>query len=133
MITNVFRRSNWLIIYSCRVVSHFLLSSVSLLKKISALFWNIFNQNKPQASKYTAKKIQIKWMLLCFSVLSCMTNYQRTRMLMFGGLLIKTPPKKKTAVILEFIWLECLPIVLETRVQFQFESYKRFKKWYLVP
>ena len=31
------------------------------------------------------------------------------------------------------IWVECSPMVLETGVQFQAESYQRLKKWYLMP
>ena len=30
-------------------------------------------------------------------------------------------------------WVECSPMVRETRVQSQVESYQRFKKWYLIP
>ena len=30
-------------------------------------------------------------------------------------------------------WLECLPMVRETRIQSQVESYQRLKKWYLMP
>ena len=29
-------------------------------------------------------------------------------------------------------WVECLPMVWETGVQSQFESYQRLKKWYLM-
>ena len=30
-------------------------------------------------------------------------------------------------------WVECSPMVRETGVQSQVESYQRFKKWYLMP
>ena len=33
----------------------------------------------------------------------------------------------------EALWLECSPIVCETWVQSQVESYQRLKKWYLMP
>ena len=31
------------------------------------------------------------------------------------------------------LWVECYPMVRETGVQSQVESYKRLKKWYLIP
>ena len=30
-------------------------------------------------------------------------------------------------------WVECSPMVLETEVQSQFESYQRLKKWHPMP
>ena len=36
-------------------------------------------------------------------------------------------------VLLFALWVECLLIVQETRVQSQVESYHRLKKWYLMP
>ena len=41
-------------------------------------------------------------------------------------------PKRVTLIYTELKWLECSPVARETRVQSQFESYQRLKKWYLM-
>ena len=44
-------------------------------------------------------------------------------------------PVSVTFIILYLLayWVECLPMVLETSVQSQVESYQRLKKWFLMP
>ena len=52
-------------------------------------------------------------------------------------LVLSTLTKKKQVTSFLFYllakWLECSPLFWETGVQFQVESYRRLKKWYLMP